>query len=172
LIKYENSDGEIMIITIKDEVSRFGVRVAAIIYNKDMTKVFLQRQKDHDFYMFPGGRLEINEDSETAIKRELMEELGIKEEVYLKYIAESFIKFPSKKYHEIGFYFIVKIDEDKYQYHMDNEYFSKDSENDGESYFRWFDIDKINDVKIMPEFLKSKLGDQSNILEHIVYDEY
>ena len=47
-----------MVITIKDEESRFGVRVAAIIYNKDMNKVFMQRQGEHDYYMFPGGRVE------------------------------------------------------------------------------------------------------------------
>ena len=32
-----------MIITIKDDKNRFGVRVAAIIYNKNMTKVFFAK---------------------------------------------------------------------------------------------------------------------------------
>lgn len=61
-----------MIITIKDDNNRFGVRVSGIIYNKDKTKIFMQRQGNHDFYMFPGGRIELHEDSLSAIKRELM----------------------------------------------------------------------------------------------------
>lgn len=109
-----------MVITIKEQGSRFGVRVAAIIFNHDMSRIFMQKQNDNDYYMFPGGRLEVHEDSKTAILRELDEELGIKENAQLKYITESFIQFPNnKKYHEIGFYFIVKIDEQKYNYNLD-----------------------------------------------------
>ena len=66
-----------MVITIKDENNRFGARVSGIIYNKDKTKIFMQRQGNRDFYMFPGGRIELHEDSHSAIKRELKEEIGI-----------------------------------------------------------------------------------------------
>ena len=164
-----------MVITIKNDESRFGVRVAAIIYNKDMSKVFMQRQGNNDFYMFPGGRLEVLEDTKDAIKRELIEELGIKEEIYLKYISENFIKFPNLKYHEIGFYFITQIDEDKYGFYENNEYDSLDEEKDGKSTFKWIDIDKIDNIKIMPNCMKNKLNikkiDDSKV-EHIVYKEY
>lgn len=71
-----------MVITMKDDTVRFGVRVGAIIFNKDHTKVLVQKQK-HDIYMLPGGRLEILENSNVAIKRELQEELGIECEVHL-----------------------------------------------------------------------------------------
>ena len=64
--------------------------------------------------MFPGGRVEIHEDTKTAIKRELKEELSIDEDLKLKYICESFIKFPKLNYHEIGFYYITIIDGKKY----------------------------------------------------------
>lgn len=166
-----------MVITIKNKDSRFGVRVAAIIYNNDMTKVFMQRQGNHDFYMFPGGRLEIHEDAKTAIIRELDEELGIREDdIYLKYIAENFISFPNQKYHEIGFYFITKIDEQKYQYISDNEYDSLDEDNDGKSKFRWIDIDELDDISIMPKYMKDKLFDknveQNAQIEHVIYREY
>ena len=162
-----------MVITIKDEENRFGVRVAAIIYNKDSSKVFLQRQGDHDFYMFPGGRLEINEEAETAIKRELKEELSIEEEVYLKYISENFIKFPGKKYHEIGFYFIVQIDEEKYNYLSGQEYDSMDEESDGKSKFRWISKEELDSISLMPENMKDKLFKNTDTkIEHIVYKEY
>ena len=123
--------------------------------------------------MFPGGRLEINEDVNSAIKRELKEELGIEEDVYLKYIAENFVDFSGKKYHEIGFYFILTIEEDKYNYYSDNCYESKDM-NDGKSYFKWINIDEIENVQIMPKCMKNKVINRfcDKSLEHIVYKEY
>ena len=166
-----------MVITIKGDDSRFGVRVAAIIYNKDKSKVFMQRQESRNFYMFPGGRLEIHEDAKTAIMRELDEELGIKEDdIFLKYISENFISFPNKKYHEIGFYFITKIDEQKYKYSLNDEYDSLDEQNDGKSKFRWISLEEIDNISIMPCYMKDKLFDKDAIeskeIEHIIYREY
>lgn len=166
-----------MVITVKHENSRFGVRVAGIIFNNDMTAIFMQKQIDHDYYMFPGGRLEIHEDSKTAILRELEEELGIKEEAKLKYITENFIQFPNnKKYHEIGFYFIVRIDEKKYNYESGKTYGSLDEQNDGESEFNWIKISELNNYKIMPNFIGQKIVnndfDINDNIEHLVYREY
>ncbi len=166
-----------MVITIKNQDSRFGVRVAAIIFNHDMTKIFMQKQNEHDYYMFPGGRLEIHEDSKTAILRELDEELGIKEDAKLKFITESFIQFPNnKKYHEIGFYFIVRIEEEKYNYELDKTYNSLDEENDGKSEFIWIDKNELKKYKIMPNFIIEKIinnnFDNYDIVEHLVYKEY
>ena len=132
-----------MAITIKEDGVRFGVRVGAIIFNKDLTKIFMQRQKDKDYYMFPGGRLELLEDTETAMKRELQEELNIQEEVLLKIIAESFAQFSKGKYHELGYYFITKIDEDKYDYKDNKKYDSLDEVKDGKSEFRWINISEL-----------------------------
>lgn len=161
-----------MVITIKEDGNRFGTRVAALIYNHDKTKIFLQKQGNNDFYMFPGGRLEIHEDSETAIKRELKEELGIEEDVKLKYISENFISFSNLHYHEIGFYFITQIDEKKYNYDKDMEYDPKDEENDGKSKFKWIDIKKIDEYEIMPKYMKEKIVSNNDSIEHIVYREY
>jgi len=76
-----------MVITIKEEGMRFGARAGAIIYNEDKTKVLLENQ-DNERYMFPGGRIDVHEDSETAIVRELKEELNLETDLKLKYIVE------------------------------------------------------------------------------------
>ena len=99
-----------MIITMQEEWTRFGARVGAIIYNEDKTKMLIENQHDKR-YMFPGGRIDVHEDSKTSIERELMEELNLKADLNLKYIVEMFIKSPKTKYHEIGFYFVTKIKE-------------------------------------------------------------
>lgn len=165
-----------MAITIKEEGVRFGVRVGAIIFNKDLTKIFMQRQKDNDYYMFPGGRLDLLEDTKTAMERELQEELNLREEVFLKIISESFIQFPKGKYHELGYYFITMIDEDKYDYKDNEEYNSLDEENDGESKFRWINISELSSYNIMPNYLKEKLINNEltfdKSIEHIVYKEF
>lgn len=164
-----------MNITIKDETSRFGVRVGAIILNSDKTKVFFQEAKK-DFYMFPGGRLEVLEDSYTAIKRELTEELGIDEEVELKYMSENFIDLPNGiKYHEIGFYYLVIIDENKYGYSIDGVYGNLDEEHDGKSNFKWLDISLLDKYNIMPKNIVLKIM-KNEIFEdgakHLIYKEY
>lgn len=167
----------LVVITIKNDDSRFGVRVAAIIFNNDRSKIFMQKQINHDYYMFPGGRLEMHEDSKKAILRELEEELGIKEDVQLKFVIENFIQFPNnKKYHEIVFYFIVRIQEEKYNYNLEGTYSSLDEQNDGKSEFCWLDINKLNHYKIMPSFIIQKIINNdinnSNVIEHLVYKEY
>lgn len=159
-----------MVITIKDENNRFGVRVSGIIYNKDKTKIFMQRQGNHDFYMFPGGRIELHEDSYTALKRELKEELNIEENIHLAYIGESFIQFPNIKYHEISFFYKLIIDEDKYKYY-DEEYDSLDL-NEGKSKYKWINLNELDNYKINPEIMKQKLKEKNNNVEHFIYKEY
>ena len=157
-----------MNITIKDDNNRFGVRVCAIIYNENKTKIFMQKQRDKDFYMFPGGRLEVNEETLPAIKRELKEELDIESDIYLKYIVESFIDFPSKKYHELGFYFIATISEEK----LSNGCTSNDK-CEINSTFEWIDIDELDKIDILPNGIKEKiiLQDTSKDIEHLVFKE-
>ena len=59
---------------ILDNDKRFIARCAAVIYNKDKTKVLMFSFKN--YYMLPGGRIEFNETSLDAIKREIKEETG------------------------------------------------------------------------------------------------
>lgn len=155
-----------MVITMQEEGTRFGARVGAIIYNEDKTKILIENQHDKR-YMFPGGRIDVHEDSKTSIERELIEELNLKADLNLKYIVEMFIKSPKTKYHEIGFYFVTKINENL----IENNFKSLD----GDSYFIWVpikDLDKYNMLAkpIQDKVINNEITD--NGLEHIVYREY
>lgn len=77
--------------------ARFNARSSAIIYNKDKTKVLLFKIVDRDYFMFPGGRIEIYEDSLNAIKREIKEETGFNLEFELCSIQENFLEKDNKK---------------------------------------------------------------------------
>lgn len=61
---------------VKDDY-RFNARASAIILNEKKDKILLFKVEDgRDYFLLPGGRIELYEDSLTAIKREVMEELG------------------------------------------------------------------------------------------------
>ena len=81
-----------MNLDYKLDNNRFNARVSVIIYNKDKTKILLFKMKDRNFYMLPGGRIKINEDSISAVKREILEELGFNLEFTLCSIQENFLK--------------------------------------------------------------------------------
>lgn len=63
-IKYFNNDFQ------------FIYRVSSIIFNSDKTKILLFYGNDRDFYMLQGGKVHELEDSLSAIRREIEEELG------------------------------------------------------------------------------------------------
>ena len=53
---------------------RFNARASAIILNEKKDKILLFKVEDgRDYFLLPGGRIELYEDSLTAIKREVME---------------------------------------------------------------------------------------------------
>ena len=155
-----------MVITIKEDGARFGARVGAIIYNETKTKILLEHQSNQ-WYMFPGGRIDVYEDSQNAINRELKEELNIKTSLKLKYIVEIFLKSPKTKYHEIGFYFVTEINEDL----IENNFKSLD----GDSSFIWVPINDLDKYNILTKPVKDKVKNHeitNNTLEHLVYREY
>lgn len=155
-----------MIITMREEGTRFGGRVGAIIYNKEKTKILLENQNDK-LYMFPGGRIDVHEDSQTAIERELKEELNVSADLKLKYIVEMFLKSPKTKYHEIGFYFITQIDENSIQNNFNSL--------DGDSTFVWIPIEDLMKYNILAKPIKDKVFKheiKDDSLEHITYREY
>lgn len=155
-----------MIITIKDPGTRFGARVGAIIYNESHSKVLIEKQREN-LYRFPGGRIDIHEDSEHAIQRELLEELHIKLDCKLKYILEMFVASPNTKYHEIGFYYLCQMDENMSKNHMQSH--------DGDTVFEWVPINRVQTYPMLETPIQSKVAEKDikdDTLEHIAYREY
>ena len=89
-------------IRINNNGRRFKFRVAGIIQQKN--KVLLVRMNENKFFCFPGGHVELLEDTARAVERELNEELYFKVKVdKLLYIHENFFDAPEGKYHELCF---------------------------------------------------------------------
>ena len=87
-----------MDITIDVEEYKLNVRAAGIIIHNN--KILTHRNTKSDHYALIGGRVEIGEDSEATLKREIMEEMGKEIEItgYISTI-ENFFQMDSQKYH-------------------------------------------------------------------------
>jgi len=164
-----------MNLTIKNDFGLFGCRVAAIIYNYEKDAILLQKQEKNEKYMLPGGRISQNESSYDAIRREMQEELALDEELNLRYISENFIQFSKGKYHEIGFYYVVILDERKYEIFSNDKICSLDK-NENPSEFVWVKIIDLANYSIMPDNMKELVASnavlENDKIEHLVYKEF
>lgn len=124
---------------------RFNARAAALIYNKDKSKLLLFKIEDgRDFYMLPGGRIEEFEDSNHAIKREIKEELGFDLDYKLIAIQENFVVVNDKKIMQYCFCYESTYNGEI----LDLKINCNDKRCQS---FYWVDIKNIADYNIMPK---------------------
>lgn len=147
-----------------DDQTVFNYRTCGVI--SDGKRVLLHRRKCDDFWALVGGRVQMLEPSDCAIKREVKEELGENIEVNrLLWMVENFFRFEGKYYHEISTIYLVDIGEKSWIFSQ------KDSFNgiEGERLiYKWFNYDQLNSLDIRPSFLKEKLISLPNNTEHII----
>ena len=139
---------------------RFNARASAIIYNKDKTKVLLFKIVDRDYFMLPGGRIEIYEDSLTAIKREIKEETGFNLEFELCSIQENFLEKSNQKIMQYCFCYKAIYNEDITQ----EKFVCKD--NKGQIFY-WVNINDLQNYKLLPNSAYKLIKDSENI-KHII----
>ena len=124
---------------------RFNARASVIIFNADKTKILLFKVEDgRDYYMLPGGRIEIFEDSKSAIAREVREELGYELDFDLCSVQENFITKENQKIMQYCFCYKATYKNEI----KDNIFKCKDNDN---QQFYWVDINEISKYKIYPE---------------------
>lgn len=103
--------------------------------------------------------------------REAKEETGfdVKVEKLLMIVENFFTNADGKNMHELGYFYQVQpinIPEEKQK---DFKLVENDEGKLVEMDFRWFDLDKLNDVNIKPDFLKEKLSKINMEFEHIIF---
>lgn len=155
-----------MDLSIDIEDYKLNIRAGGLIIHNN--KILAHKNINKDHYCIPGGRIELGENSETTIKREIQEELG-KDIDILKYSStiENFFYMNEKKYHELYFLYRIefKNEEDKkIEYTMHNM--------EGKDYlqYEWLDIDKIDEYNILPECLKDMLK-KDNMPTHVINEK-
>lgn len=144
-----------MDITVDVDGQLLNVRTAMVIIHNN--KILTHRNVNSDHYAIPGGRVQIGEDSASAVKREVMEEMG-KEIEIIGYVTtiENFFEMKGRKYHEIEF---VHLAEFKNEEDKKIEDTIKNVEGKDYLQYEWLDIDKIEEYPIMPKAVKQVIKD-------------
>ena len=132
---------------------KLNIRTAVVITHNG--KVLAHRNLNKGHYALIGGRVEIGEDSEKTVKREVMEELGKEIEVkgYVSTI-ENFFEMKGSKYHEIMFIHKAEFtdeDDKKIECTMKNI--------EGKDYlqYEWLDLKKMDEYSLLPIAVKDIL---------------
>ena len=157
-----------MISYIEDN-KKFNFRVGGIITDKNQKKVLLHRMENYDFWLLPGGRVEMLEGTEDAIAREIKEELGLNATTdRLVSITESFFDMKGVAFHEIAFNYLLKISDDSKIFKMEKEF----SGIEGNKYrYKWFDREILKQLPIKPNYLIPILQELPENIVHITKDE-
>lgn len=139
---------------------RVNLRVAAIVRRGDA--VLLCRPPGHDWWFLPGGRIKVNEDSLTAVRRELTEEIGPGFEVRKPTaIVANFFDLEERRFHEICTVYEVTWHGGLIAATVD----------DVQEEFDWFSLTELRDVVLKPDLIKQRILNPQTELELIVNRE-
>lgn len=148
-----------------DDQTVFNYRTCGVI--SDGKRVLLHRRKCDDFWTLVGGRVQMLEPSDCAVKREVKEELGEDIEVNkLLWMVENFFRFEDKYYHEISTIYLLNLEKDSWI--LDQRDSFNGIEEGKKLIYKWFNFDELNSLDIRPSFLKEKLIFLPNNTEHII----
>lgn len=145
----------------------FNHRVAAVII--DSGYLLLHKGEKDDFWSLPGGRLELLEDSKTALEREFIEEVN--EELLIErmlWIVENFFEYEGKQFHELGMYYKASLVnqhaelKDKEKEHIGHEPEAK-------LIYKWFKLEDVATMRLFPSFLRAGVQDLPSGCEHLVH---
>ena len=148
-----------MDLGFKTSSGNFSLRSAALVIH-DNRLLVAQNDKFDCFYIVGGGIHE-DESSAKAVVRELYEETGYRFEIdRLVFIQERFYKVGNIHYHEIVFFYLMKDADIKLQNGINT-----DQLNDK---LYWIPIEKLNNINLVPAFLKTAMKNIPNDITHIV----
>ena len=141
---------------LNEEVNiKFNFRVAVMAYNDN--KILLQRCSKDSFYSLIGGRVQLGESTLAAVKREVLEEVGIEikdEEVKLIKVLENFFTYNNTKFHEL--LYIYRLENEEINATGNFKTLDKD-----DSFNEWFSKEEIEKLDIRPEIIKSCYNSQN-----------
>jgi len=129
-------------------------RVRAVIIDDNRILLINRIKKDQTYWVVPGGKIELGESKEEAIKRECMEELGV-----TVHVKELFMERISDKPETIGhkeFFYLCDIVDGEIGTGQGPE-FNQSGFYEGEHKIVWVDLKKILDIDLKPEEVKEKI---------------
>ncbi len=144
---------------------RFFYRAAGVAIHDG--HVLLHTMDDADYWILPGGRVEMGETASEAVAREMREELGQEVEVgRLLWIVESFLETNGKSHQSIGFYYAISF--------PSASAFPEDRQPlttmDGQARlcFTWHPLSQLDSLTVYPPFLRQHLRALPDSPTHIL----
>lgn len=137
---------------------KFNFRVGAIVLDSNKQRFLMNTREGIDFFVLPGGRVEMGEDTVSSLKREFVEELGVEITVVgLKAIAENFFEFNDKNYHELQYLYMVKLNDTAVENNI-----GKFSGVEQKDLFEWKNINDIDNINYKPNCFKQTIKEVFN----------
>ena len=142
-----------MDIKIDSNEGKFKFRVCGILEHNG--KYLVVKINENKFYCLPGGHVELGEDTDTAVLREMKEELGypVKIKQLVSINQNFFYTKEGKTFHEIGFYYIVNaVDESNIN---PNDYLRDELDKGKIQHleFKWFTKEELKHTDFRPYFI-------------------
>jgi len=128
-------------------------------------KILVQREKNGNEYALPGGHVKIGETSVQSLVREYKEETGA--DILCSrmiWVEETFWKWGEKNAHTIAFYYLISL---KNETDIPDDYFESHKDNCN-VFLEWVAIDDLNNLTIYPAFIKDKITNISENIEHFI----
>ena len=142
-----------MDIGINSEEGKFKFRVCGILEHDG--KYLAVKMNNNNFFCLPGGHVELGEDTETAVQREMREELGY--EVKIKKLVSInqnfFVGVDGRQFHENGYYYIVNAINEK---NINASDYTREELDKGKIQhleFRWFTKQELKDIDFRPKYI-------------------
>jgi ADP-ribose pyrophosphatase YjhB (NUDIX family) len=130
-------ESEKLDIVINEKNVRFNYRAAGILVNNN--QILLQNTNDTDGYhgyKLIGGKVKFNESAQSAVKREFIEELGMKIKIgKLFKVIDHSVRTGKKQWQQIMLVFIVN---------------AEGKELINQQGYKWIDKDQLNEIEIRP----------------------
>ncbi|KQQ61096.1 DNA mismatch repair protein MutT [Rhizobium sp. Leaf311] len=147
----------------------FNFRVAGLVMRND--HLLVHRSLTDSYWSLPGGRAEIGESSEDTILREIREELDVDARIErLLWTAENFFSDDRYDIHELGFYYLIHLEED-FPFHETEIVHRAVDGVDIE--FRWMKAKAtvLSENDLRPAFIAQRIETLPQHSEHIIVRE-
>ena len=146
-----------MDLTFKTDEGIFNYRVCAIILHEN--SILATKNKGTPYYYLPGGRVRLHETAESAIERELFEELGIRARILRPlWLNQGFFTedVTGQRFHELCLYYLVDISGTPLL--SLGRCFTR-TEDDRQYLYQWLPLSGLKDEYLYPLFIKEKIHD-------------
>jgi 8-oxo-dGTP pyrophosphatase MutT (NUDIX family) len=149
-------------LKIESDNGQFNFRSVAVIIHQH--HILVHKIAGDNFWVLPGGKVNLFEQSNVTLFREIKEELNLNCRVIRPlWYVESFFCAKGLNYHEVATYYLSKLT----NFMIENvEYEFEGVEPNRALIFKWVSLEDVADLNLKPKFLTARL---QNLPDHVEF---